>query len=79
MYATVDLLADEDVSLSRLLVFRRDLIEFLHKPALWFALGGTAAFIVLILVLRVVIKARRRRYNRRQAARKNNGYRGRRR
>ncbi len=79
VYATVDLLADEDVSLSRLLVFRRDLIEFLHKPALWFALGGTAAFIVLILVLRVVIKARRRRYNRRQAARKNNGYRGRRR
>ncbi len=32
VYATVDLLADEDVSASKLLVFRRDLMEFLQRP-----------------------------------------------
>ena len=82
IYATVNLLADEDVSVSRLLVFRRDLIDFLHKPTLWYILGGSFGLIFLIVILSVVLKARRRRYNRRQAARRggnNSGYRGRRR
>ncbi len=82
VYAEVDLLADEDVSLSRLLVFRRDLIEFLHKPILWIALGGTASLIVLILILRAILKVRRRQQNRRPPAnwgKGNSGYRGRRR
>ena len=80
-YATVDLLADEDVSASRLLVFRRDLLEFLHRPVVWLAAGGTVAAIVLICVLRAVLKSRRRRYSRAssQGRRNSSGYRGRRR
>ena len=82
VYADVELLADEDVAVSRLLVFRRDLLEFLHKPVLWYSLGGAAALAVSALILRAVLKARRKNYNRRQAARRgggNSGYRGRRR
>ena len=83
VYATVDLLADEDVSLSRLLVFRRDLVDFLHKPTLWYTLGGAGAFIVLIVIARAVFKSRRRSnsYNRRQPAKRSgtSGYRGRKR
>lgn len=81
VYATVDLLADEDVSVSRLLVFRRDLIEFLHKPTLWIALAGTGALLIFAVVLRTVLKARRRKYNRRPTGNRsgNSGYRGRRR
>lgn len=81
VYATVDLLADEDVSLSRLLVFRRDLIDFLHKPALRIGVGCGAALVILALVLRAVFKSRRRQYNRRPAAKRggNSGYRGRKR
>ena len=80
-YATVDLLADEDVSASRLLVFRRDLLEFLHRPVVWLAAGGTVAAIVLICVLRAVLKSRRRRYSRASSRgrRNSSGYRGRRR
>ena len=82
VYADVELLADEDVAVSRLLVFRRDLLEFLHKPVLWYSLGGAAALAVSALILRAVLKARRKNYNRRQAARRgggSSGYRGRRR
>ena len=80
-YATVDLLADEDVAASRLLVFRRDLLEFLHRPVVWLAAGGTVAAIVLICVLRAVLKSRRRRYSRASSRgrRNSSGYRGRRR
>ena len=80
-YATGDLRADEDVSASRLLVFRRDLLEFLHRPVVWLAAGGTVAAIVLICVLRAVLKSRRRRYRRAsyRGRRNSSGYRGRRR
>ena len=79
-YATVDLLADEDVSASRLLVFRRDLLEFLQKPALRLAAAGVAAAAVLILILRAVLKSRRRRYSRSGSrSRRGGGYRGRKR
>ncbi len=82
VYGTVDLLADEDVAVSRLLVFRRDLLDFLHKPTLWIVLGASGGAIILLVILRAIFKSRRRSsYNRRQAARKSssNGYRGRRR
>lgn len=79
VYATVDLLADEDVSASRLLVFRRDLIAFLKKPVLWFAIGGVAAFIFLAAILRAVLRARRLSYKRTRTSRTSSGYRGRRR
>ena len=78
-YATVDLLADEDVSASRILVFHRDLMLFLQKPA--FKLGVIAFFalIILLIVLRIVLKSRRRRYGRGFSGYQNRGYRGRRR
>lgn len=81
VYATVDLLADEDVAVSRLLVFRRDLVDFFHKPAVWLAIGGVVALVVLVLVLRAALRSRRKRYMRSQARRERNssGYRGRRR
>lgn len=76
VYAVVELLADEDVSASRLLVFRRDLIDFLKKPALWFSIGGAAGLIFLIAVIRAVARARRVRY-RSTRTRTSTGYRGR--
>ena len=81
VYGTLDLLADEDVAVSRLLVFRRDLLEFLHKPILWIGLGAAGAVIILIIILRLVLSSRRRQYSRRAPSRKsgNSGYRGRRR
>lgn len=82
VYGTVDLLADEDVSVSRLLVFRRDLLDFLHKPALWIVLGASGALIIFLVVLRAVMKSRKKQYNRRNSARRSGGsgrYRGRRR
>ena len=75
----MDLLADEDVSASRLLVFRRDLLEFLKKPALWFTIGGIAAFIFLIAVIRAVLRARRISYRHTRSTRTSSGYRGRKR
>ncbi len=82
VYGTVDLLADEDVSVSRLLVFRRDLLDFLHKPTLWIVLGASGALIIFLVILRAVLKSRRKQYNRRNTARRGGGssqYRGRRR
>ncbi len=80
-YATVDLLADEDVAASRFLVLKRDILEFLHRPILWIGIGSAVGVIVLLLVLRAVLKANRRRYGRKSAqpSRRKNGYRGRRR
>ena len=79
VYATVDLLADEEVSASRLLIFQRDLLEFLHKPYLWVGIGGVIGLAVLVLILRAVLKSRRRRYRRKgsKPRRPSGGYRGR--
>ena len=60
VYGTVELLADEDVAVSRLLVFRRDLLDFLHKPTLWIVLGASGAAIILLVILRAIFKSRRR-------------------
>lgn len=80
VYATVDLLADEDVEASRLLILQRDIKEFLRKPYLWIAIGGVIGFVVLVFILRAVFKSRRRRYGRGPvAARRSSGYRGRKR
>ena len=59
VYATVDLLADEDVSASKLLVFRRDLMEFLQRPDVWIAAGGAALLVVLGVILRSVLRSSR--------------------
>ena len=77
VYATVNLLADEDVSASRLLVFRRDLIEFLKQPKLWFVIGGIAGAIFLIALTRAILRARRLSYKRSRRVRTSTGYRGR--
>lgn len=81
VYGTVQLLADEDVSVSRLLVFRRDLVDFLHKPTLWIVLGAAGAAVILLIILRLVLKSRRTQRNRYAPSRRSgsNGYRGRRR
>ena len=79
VYATVDLLADEDVSASRLLVFQRDLIEFFQRPVVRISAAAVAGLIVLLIILRLVMGSRRRRYGRGYRGNRSGGYRGRRR
>lgn len=82
VYATVDLLADEDVSVSRILMARRDLIEFIHRPILKIAAAGILALLVFIVVLKAIITSRRRRrrqMNHYRPTRQPMNYRGRRR
>lgn len=74
VYATVDLLADEDVSASRLLVFQRDMLEFLGSTKFKISAAAAAGVILLILVLVLALRSRRGRRDRRRG-----GYRGRRR
>lgn len=74
VYATVDLLADEDVSASRLLVFQRDMLEFLGSTKFKIGAAAAAGVILLILVLVLALRSRRGRRDRRRG-----GYRGRRR
>ena len=64
VYGTVELLADEDVSASRLLVFRRDLVLFFQRTSVRIAIGAVLALIVLIIILRLTVFNRRRRYGR---------------
>ena len=79
VYGTVDLLADEDVSASRLLVFRRDLVLFFQRTSVRIAIGAVLALIVLIIILRLTVFNRRRRYGRGYTGPRSGGYRGRRR
>lgn len=74
VYAVEDLLADEDVSASRILIFRRNLIEFLHRPIVWAAAGGVAFLLLLLIILRLFARSRQRRYGTH-----GRGYRGRKR
>ncbi len=75
VYATVNLLADEDVAASPLLVFRRDLLEFLHRPIVWAAAAAALLLILVIIVVRVRASSRQRRYG----GGSRSGYKGRRR
>ena len=79
VYATVDLLADEDVSSSRILVFQRDMMLFLQKPVVKISAVAVVALILLIIILRFVLSRRRRRYGRGYSGTRSGGYRGRRR
>lgn len=79
VYATVDLLADEDVSASPILVFQRDAMEFIQRPVVKLSAIAVAALILLIIILRLVVRSRRRRYGRGYSGRSVGGYRGRRR
>ena len=79
VYGTVKLLADEDVSASRLLVFRRDLVEFFQQSTVKIAIGAVIGLILLIVILRLTVFNRRRRYGRGYTGTRSGGYRGRRR
>lgn len=79
VYGVVDLLADEDVAASRILVFQRDMIEFLHRPVVKWSAIGVVVLIVLLFLLRIFSGRRRRRYGRGFSGRSAGGYRGRRR
>ncbi len=82
VYATVDLLADEDVSASRILVARQNILDFLRRPILKLIAAAIAALVVLILLLRVWFASRSRRRRQGRAPKsvvKRGGYKGRRR
>ena len=74
VYGTVDLLADEDVSASRLLVFQRDMLEFLGSTEFKIGAAVAVGVILLIVILTVSLRSRRNRRDRRRG-----GYRGRKR
>ena len=79
VYATVPLLAANDVEASRLLVFRRDALEFLSRKSV--RIGAIAAVVVILLVvlwLRSPLR-RNRRYGKVTHGSANRRYRGRRR
>ena len=78
VYATVPLVAQNDVAASRLLVFRHTVLEFVGRREVQI---GAAALVVLVIVLLILVKTsgrRRRRYGRGSGYRPRN-YRGRRR
>ena len=77
VYATVDLLADEDVTESRLLVFQRDALEFVQGNAFKLGVAAVAGLVVLIIILRVALTRRSR--SRRHDSSRRGSYRGRRR
>lgn len=76
VYGTVDLLADEDVSESRLMVFQRDVLEFVDSREFKLGLAAAGALIVLIIIISLSAKKRRRRRN---DSSRRGSYRGRRR
>ena len=77
VYGTVDLLADEDVTESRLLVFQRDALEFVKSTPFKLGVAGAAALILLIIIVCAAAKKRRRRS--RNDSNRRGSYRGRRR
>lgn len=76
VYGTVDLLADEDVMESRLLVFQRDALEFVKSTPFKLGVAGAAVLILLIILVCAAAKKRRRRRN---DSNRRGSYRGRRR
>jgi D-alanyl-D-alanine carboxypeptidase (penicillin-binding protein 5/6) len=80
-YATVDLLADEDVTASPLLVFRRNVMDFLHRPVTKIAAFSIVAVVILGVVLRITLASRRRekRYGPGYTGTRSGGYKGRKR
>ena len=79
VYATVDLLALHSVEASRLLIFWRDVQEFLATPFLRIGAIALLALIVLLVLWKLLFGRRRRRYGKSSHARRGGGYRGRRR
>ena len=75
-YATVDLLASNDVEADKLMVFRHNVTLFFQKPAVRTGIVVVLVLIVLLLVLYFTRGSRRRRYGRSYHS-YSSGYRGR--
>ena len=76
VYATVNLLADEDVSDSRLLRFQKDALEFAGSDEFkFYAVCAGGALVLLIVICSLIKKGGRRRYD----SNRRGSYRGRRR
>lgn len=78
VYATVDLLASNDVEADKWMVFRHDLTQFFQQKTVKIALVVLVILIVLLLLLHLTRGNRRRRYGSRRRG-YSSGYRGRRR
>lgn len=79
LYASVDLLALNDVEASRLLTFWRDVKLFFAKPAVKIAGIALAVLLVLVLLWKLIFGRRRYRYGRRVGFSRQGSYRGRKR
>lgn len=79
LYASVDLLALNDVEASRLLTFWRDVKLFFAKPAVKIAGIALAVLLVLVLLWKLIFGHRRYRYGRRVGFSRRGSYRGRKR
>ena len=77
-YATVDLLASNDVEADSLMVFRQNVTLFFQKPTVRIGIVVLAVLILLLAVLYFTRGSRRRRYGRSPRS-YSSGYRGRRR
>ena len=77
-YATVDLLASNDVEADSLMVFRHNVTLFFQKPTVRIGIVVLAVLILLLAVLYFTRGSRRRRYGRSPRS-YSSGYRGRRR
>ena len=78
-YATVDLLALNDVEASRSQIFLRDLKLFFGKASVKIAIAVLAALVILLAAWKLIFSRRRYRYGRSVGRSRRNGYRGRRR
>ena len=77
VYATVDLLAMNDVDASKALVFWRDVQEFFAKKSVRIAIVVLVVLILVFLIWKLLFGRRRSRYGRSASRRSGGGYRGR--
>lgn len=78
-YASVDLLALNDVEASRSQIFLRDLRLFFDKTSVKIAIAALAVLVILLAAWKLIFSRRRYRYGRSVGRGRRNGYRGRRR
>lgn len=77
VYATVDLLAMNDVAAAKELVLLRDVQEFFARRSVRIAIIVIAVLIVLLILWKLIFGRRRYRYGRSVSRRGGSGYRGR--
>ena len=78
VYATVDLLAMNDVEAAKELVLLRDVQEFFARRSVRITIIVIAVLIVLLILWKLIFGRRRYRYGRSVSRRSGSGYRGRR-